>query len=74
MRRYLLCLLALVILTAQGCNSRPADNGGPSNGGDTPNGGGSDDGPTAGGVPAERLQATDFTYLGAFRLPDEFNW
>jgi len=28
----------------------------------------------SGGVPAERLQATDLTYEGAFRLPDQFNW
>lgn len=32
--------------------------------------GGVDDG----GVPAERLQPADLTYLGAFRLPPEFNW
>ncbi|HRR85263.1 MAG TPA: hypothetical protein P5316_09650 [Phycisphaerae bacterium] len=74
MRRYLLCLLALAMLSGQACNTRPADNGGPSNGGDNTNGGGSDDGPAIGGVPAERLQAADFNYLGAFRLPDEFNW
>jgi len=26
------------------------------------------------GNPAQRLQSTNFSYLGAFRLPDEFNW
>jgi len=31
-------------------------------------------GPAEGGVPAERLQIADLTYVGAFRLPDEFNW
>jgi len=74
MKRHLLGLLALAMLSWPGCETRPSDNGG-----DTTNGGGSgggttDGGAATGGVPAERLQTTDFTYLGAFRLPDEFNW
>ncbi len=39
--------------------------------GDTSDGG---DGSAGGGVPAERLAASNFTYLGAFRLPADFNW
>ncbi|MCO6439052.1 MAG: hypothetical protein J5J06_18320 [Phycisphaerae bacterium] len=30
--------------------------------------------PAQGGRPEERLHATDLTYLGAFRLPENFNW
>jgi hypothetical protein len=31
-------------------------------------------GPDVGGTPGERLQPTDLTYEGAFRLPEDFNW
>ncbi|NLX14965.1 MAG: hypothetical protein GXY44_15125 [Phycisphaerales bacterium] len=82
MKRFLLCLLALTLLSGQRCNNQPPIDGGPQNGGDPTNGGGGgngtiDDGPSgpaAGGVPEERLRSTDLAYLGAFRLPDDFNW
>lgn len=54
------------------------ENGGGSNGTGGTGGtgtGGSGGGSSAGGTNlAERLQPADFTYQGAFRLPDEFNW
>jgi hypothetical protein len=43
----------------------PPDDDDTSDGGETPDGGGD---------PAERLQPDDFTYEGAFRLPEDFNW
>jgi hypothetical protein len=49
----------------------------PPDDGDTPDDGDITDGdgePAAGGRPAERLQVTDFTYQGAFRLPEDFTW
>ncbi|HSW45527.1 MAG TPA: hypothetical protein VLM89_08145, partial [Phycisphaerae bacterium] len=87
MKRILICLLAVVICSGLGCkNQTPgtggsADSGGGSTGGgaggtggDGASGGGSSSAPAGGSNPTERLQPTDFTYLGAFRLPDEFNW
>ena len=56
-----------LVCTAAVCVADDADggDGGPVDGGNVP---------AEGGVPEERLQPSDFTYEGAFRLPDDFNW
>ena len=54
-----------------------APDGGDTDNTDTSGDGDTDDDGTPaddGSVPAERLQPTDLTYQGAFRLPGEFNW
>ncbi|UCD28666.1 MAG: hypothetical protein JSV03_16555 [Planctomycetota bacterium] len=70
MRRLLLCLFAQTVFSGQQCTAPPPGNGGPPNGGG--NGGNGNGG--NGESPTQNLQPTDFTYLGAFRLPDSFNW
>ncbi|MBN1491213.1 MAG: hypothetical protein JXA69_14975, partial [Phycisphaerae bacterium] len=81
-------LLAVLMCCGLACRSQSpgsgdqaGDGGGGGTNGTVDNGGGTggdgtaDDGaPAAGGDLAERLQPADFTYVGAFRLPDEFNW
>ncbi|MHC4671425.1 MAG: hypothetical protein ACYTF1_01230 [Planctomycetota bacterium] len=66
MRQLLICLLALMVLSGQQCRQPSSGNGEPNGGGNNGNG--------DGGIPDQRLQPTDFTYQGAFRLPDGFNW
>lgn len=66
---------AAVLAAAAWPGCRPPPNGGDpnQNGNNNGNGGGGsrqDDG----SVPTERLQTTDLTYQGAFRLPADFNW
>ena len=52
-------------------DATPPDDGETPDGGETP---GDGDTSAIGGRPAERLWPADFTYEGAFRLPEEFNW
>ncbi len=80
-------MLLVIHATIAGCNQQPPSN--QPGGGDTTTTEGAGDpivepAPTGpytpadpapiDAVPAERLQPTDFTYQGAFRLPDDFNW
>jgi len=88
MKRIILMLLVMLLSYGPGCSARSpdpekqaGDNDGTSaeapveNGGDTNAESLSAKGDSAGGGNmAERLQPADFTYRGAFRLPDEFNW
>lgn len=72
----------LGLLGATACTpAPPTDNDNPdddvnSNGNITSNGAIdiNSTGAAIGAVPEEQLQPGDLTYLGAFRLPDEFNW
>lgn len=86
--RVMTCAIVVAVLLGAQCSGSGPENGGTDNGdtgnGGTDNGGtdgddnGGDDGggtdTAGGGDPATRLQPADFTYLGAFRLPDDFNW
>ncbi len=86
MRRLLLCLLVLTVFCGARCDRPPpADGGGndPIDIGDHGNGDGTGNGDGSGngnggdagnGTSAERLQPADLTYVGAFRLPENFNW
>jgi hypothetical protein len=57
----------MVFLGARCGGPPPADDGGAGGG----NGGGDQ---SEGRTSAERLQPADLTYVGAFRLPEDFNW
>lgn len=76
MRKLILFLAVTILICGAECNRASSPDGTGTDGGQdsTPGDGGTTDGPAAGGVEAERLQTTDLTYLGAFRLPDAFNW
>ena len=61
---------------AGGGGGTPADEAPPPDDGDTADNENAAEPPDTpdGADPAERLQPADFTYEGAFRLPEDFNW
>ena len=80
------CAATLALVLVLACRP-PAGNGGgtqdsndvsadenANGGGDTDDNATTVDNQDDGSAPAERLQPTDFTYEGAFRLPADFNW
>lgn len=68
---------ALLWATGPACRPPPGgENGEPNSpaNGDAPGGGAQNGAQDTGAVPAEQLRPADFTYQGAFRLPEELNW
>ncbi len=81
MPRVLIYILAATVLCGARCDALSSDadppglNGGGENGGGAGGGGGAGSQPEDGdGAVTNRLQPADLTYMGAFRLPETFNW
>ena len=72
------CIVVAFLSSIAGCN--PGTSGGGGGGGDTNanistnQNENENDNVGDGAGPTERLRAADFTYEGAFRLPEDFNW